>query len=209
MKALALVVSARKGGNGFDFAGHVLNRMKNQGWDTELVEFYDYDIQPCHHCAYECLQRHDPLKKQDAPCPIQDDVKSLWQKSWQADALLLFVPNYGGLPPALWTSFSQRAQAFFQLAPLDSLRKSVVSALVIASPQYSSGAQWTPSIMSDEIKWLDDRRVAAFEVINNSAYAAEGLFGKLITEKAITSRLDDFCDQTVRIYASTTGTDNN
>lgn len=209
MKALALVASARKGGNGFDFAGHVLKRMQSKGWETELVEFFDYDIQPCHHCAYECLQRHDPHKKQDMPCPIQDDVKTLWQKTWQADALLLFVPNYGGLPPALWTSFSQRSQAFFPQAPLDKLRNSVVSALVIASPQYSSGAQWTPSIMSDEMKWLDDRRAAAFEVINNSAYATEGLFGRLIIEPAITSRLDEFCDQTIRIYSLTANAGNN
>jgi multimeric flavodoxin WrbA len=203
MKAVALVASARKGGNGFDFGSHILERMHSNGWETELVEFYDYDIQPCHHCAYECLQRHDPVQKQDSPCPIQDDVRALWEKTWQADALILIVPNYGGLPPALWTSFSQRSQAFFNQAPLEKLRKSVVSALVIASPQYSSGAQWTPSIMADEVKWLDDRRVAAFEVINNSAYATEGLFGHLIEEPAIQTRLNDFCEQTVRLYQAT------
>jgi multimeric flavodoxin WrbA len=204
MKALALVASARKGGNGYDFGSHILERMHANGWETEMVEFYDYDIQPCHHCAYECLQRHDPVKKQDIPCPIQDDVRSLWEKTWQADALILIVPNYGGLPPALWTSFSQRSQAFFHQAPVEKLRRSVVSALVIASPQYSSGAQWTPSIMADEVKWLDDRRVAAFEVINNSSYATEGLFGKLISEPAIPIRLNEFCDQTLRIYEMTT-----
>jgi multimeric flavodoxin WrbA len=205
MKALALVASARKGGNGFDFGSYILSRMHANGWETEMVEFYDYDIQPCHHCAYECLQRHNPSQKQDSPCPIQDDVRSLWQKSWQADALILIVPNYGGLPPALWTAFSQRSQSFFSQAPLEKLRKSVVSALVIASPQYSSGAQWTPSIMADEVKWLDDRRAAAFEVINNSAYVTEGLFGRLIHEPAIPTRLNDFCDQTLRIYEMTAG----
>ena len=44
MKAIALAVSARKEGNGFDFAQFVLNRLHTNGLETELVNFYDYQI---------------------------------------------------------------------------------------------------------------------------------------------------------------------
>lgn len=197
MKAVALVASARQHGNGYDFARHVLDRLKTAGVDVELVNFFDYDITPCQRCAYECLQRLDPDKGADAPCPIDDDVRALWEKTWAAEILLLFVPNYGGLPPALWFAFSQRSQAFFRQAPADRLKKSVVSAVVIASPQNSSGAQWAPSIMADEVKWLDGRKVACFEVINNSGFGREGTFGGLIEEPEVRRRLDYVADHTL------------
>jgi len=44
MKAIALVVSARKHGNCFDFAQFVLDDYKNRGLETELINFYDHHI---------------------------------------------------------------------------------------------------------------------------------------------------------------------
>jgi hypothetical protein len=42
----ALVVSARKKGNCYDFAGLILKRLKKTGIETELINFYDYQITP-------------------------------------------------------------------------------------------------------------------------------------------------------------------
>jgi multimeric flavodoxin WrbA len=198
MKAVALVASARKQGNCYDFARFVLDRLESRGVDTELVNFFDYQIQPCEHCAYECLQHHDPQKRIRTACPIHDDTRAIWEKTWEAEILLLFIPNYGGLPPALWIAFSQRSQAFFKDAPVEKLKKSVISAVVIAAPQNSSGAQWTYSLIADDIKWMD-RRVAGFEVINNAGFNTEALFGQLIKEKEIQRRLEFLADQTLKM----------
>lgn len=197
MKAVALVASARQSGNCYDFARLMLGRLEAAGVETELVNFYDYRITPCQHCDYECLQRLDPRKGADAPCPIDDDVRLIWEKTWAAGILLLFVPNYGGLPPALWVAFSQRSQSFFRKAPAERLKKSVVSAVVIASPQNSGGAQWTPSVMADDVKWLDGRKVAGFEVINNAGYRTEGTFGGLVNEPDVRRRLEFLADMTL------------
>jgi multimeric flavodoxin WrbA len=201
MKALTLVVSAREHGNDYDFATFVLDRLHASGTETELINFYNFDIQPCHHCAYECLQRRHPTIGKDAPCPIQDDVRTIHEKTWGANILLLFVPNYGGLPPALWVAYSQRQQAFFRQAPLEKLKGGVVSAVIIAAPHNSSGAQWTPSLMADEVKWMG-RKVAAFEVINNAGYAAEGLFGGLIKEKEVQTRLTFLAERTLKVASA-------
>lgn len=198
MKAVALVVSAREHGNCYDFASLILNHLAANDVQTELVNFYNYQIRPCEHCAYECLQRHDPHKGVDAPCPIHDDVRAIWEKTWAAEILLLFVPNYGGLPPALWFAFSQRAQAFFREAPVEKLKHSVVSAVLIGAPHFSSGAQWTYSIMADEVKWLD-RRVAGFEVINSAGFETESSFGGLIHEAEIKRRLEFLSDRTLKM----------
>jgi multimeric flavodoxin WrbA len=202
MKALALVVSARKRGNCYDFAQFVLDRLATAGIETELLNFYDYRISPCQGCEYECMQRRDPKKGINAPCPIDDDVRTIWEKTWAADILFLFVPNYGGLPPALWIAFSQREQAFFREAPVEKLKKSVVSAVVLAAPHNSNGAQWTPSIMADEVKWMG-RKVAGYEVINNAGFETENLFGGLINEKEIQRRLEFLADRTLKVATET------
>lgn len=198
MKAVALVVSTRKHGNCYDFAQFMLDKLERDGVETELVNFYDYRITPCQHCAYECVQRWDPQKGADAPCPLDDDVRTIWQKTWAADILFLFVPNYGGFPPALWVAFSQRHQALGREAPVEKLEKSVVSAVVLAAPHRSSGAQWTPSVMSDEVKGMG-RKVAGFEVINNAGFETENLFGGLINEWEIQRRLEFLADRTLKI----------
>jgi multimeric flavodoxin WrbA len=196
MNGLALIISARKHGNCYDFARFTLDRLEAADVETELVNFYDYQITPCQRCAYECLQRRDPQKGVSAPCPIDDDVRALWEKVWAATILFLFVPTYGGLPPALWVAFDQRAQAFFREAPVEKLQKSVVSAVVLASPHWSSGAEWTPAIIANEVKCMG-RRVAGFEVINNAGFETENLFGRLINEEEIRRRLMFLADRTL------------
>jgi len=198
MKAIALVISARKHGNCYDFAQFVLDRLATNGLDTELINFYDYQITPCQGCAYECLQRLDPHKKKDLPCPINDDVRPIWEKTWAAEILMLFVPTYGGMPPALWLAFSQRTQSFYKQAPVEKLKKSVVSAVVLSSPHQSSGASWISSFMSDEVKGMD-RKVACFEVISQTEFETEYIFDHLINEPEIRRRLEFMTDRTLKI----------
>lgn len=198
VKAIAIVASAREQGNCYDLANFTLERLGSAGVQTELVNFYDYRITPCQRCSYECLRRPGQENGFSARCPIDDDVRSLWEKTWGAEILLLFVPNYGGLPPALWIGFSQRAQAFFREAPAEKLKSSAVSAVVLASPATSSGAQWTPSVMADEVKWLG-RKVAAFEVIDNAGYETGNSCGGLIGEPEIRSRLEHLANRTLRV----------
>ena len=175
LKAIALVVSARKHGNCYDFAQFALDRLQVSGLETELVNFHDYQIIPCQRCDYECIQHLDPHKGTDAACP-----------------------NYGGLPPALWFAFSQRVQGFFREAPIQKLKQSVVSAVVLAAPHQSSGAPWILSFIGDEVKGMD-RKVAGFEVINPTEFEIEYTFDRLINEKEIQQRLEFLTDRTLKV----------
>jgi len=204
MKAIALVVSARERGNCYDFAEFMLERLKQQGVEGELINFYDHQITPCQRCSYECVARFDPQRGADEACPIEDDVRMIWEKCWQGDILLLFIPNYGGVPPALWIAFSQRHQALSRQKPVGKLECSVVSAVVLAAPHWSTGAQWTPSIMSDEVKCMG-RKVAGFEVINNAGFKTENLFGGLINEEEIRRRLLFLADRTLEVAREVAG----
>jgi multimeric flavodoxin WrbA len=183
MKATALVISARQHGNCYDFAQFVLKRLEADGLETELINFYDFQITPCQRCNYECIQHINSEK-----CPIEDDVRRIWEKTWVSEILFLFIPNYGGLPPAIWFAFSQRLQGFYREAPVEKLRQSVVSAVVLAAPHQSSGAPWIYSFMGDEVKGMD-RKVAGFEIINPTEYALDYTFEHLIEEQDIQQRL--------------------
>jgi multimeric flavodoxin WrbA len=198
MKAVALVVSARKYGNCFDLVEFMLKRLKKTGIETELINFYDYQVAPCQTCNYECVQKFDPEKGVNTECPITDDVKPIWKKTWNAEILLLFVPTYGGLPPALWVAFSQRTQGILEKPPKENLEKYVVTAVVLASPHWSGIGERTPSIVADQIKNME-RKIAGFEVVNNSGFETENLFGGLINEEEIQRRLKFLADQTLQV----------
>ncbi len=202
MKSIALVVSARQRGNCYDFAEFVGRRLQGGGVETELVNFCDCQIRPCQGCSYECLQHLDPQKGVDAPCPIQDDVRTIWEKTWAADILFLFVPTYGGMPPALWFAFSQRVQGFYRQAPTEKLRRSVVSAVVLGAPHQSSGAPWLYSLIGDEVKNLD-RKVAGFEVINPTEFDIEYTFDRLISQPEVQHRLEFLADRTMKVAEKT------
>ncbi len=61
---------------GLDFAEYMLERLRAAGLQTDLVNFYLCTIASCQKCAYECVQKFDPEKGINAPCPIKDDVRS-------------------------------------------------------------------------------------------------------------------------------------
>ena len=102
------------------------------------------------------------------------------------------------MPPALWLAFSQRAQSL--KAP--SQENSLISAIVLSSQNTSNGAQWIPSIISDEIKWMG-KKVACFEIINNNGYEFGNSYGGLIKEVEVKQRLDFIVDRSYRLANST------
>lgn len=75
MKALALVVSARERGNCYDFAEFMLERLKQQRVEGELINFYDCQITPCQRCSYECVLALIHSAKQMRPARLRTMCK--------------------------------------------------------------------------------------------------------------------------------------
>ncbi|MCK5593271.1 hypothetical protein KAI31_04155, partial [Candidatus Bathyarchaeota archaeon] len=57
---------------------YVLKKLREQGFETEVINSYDCEINPCSHCNYECFARE--LRGKDEKCPIQDDVTRIYSK---------------------------------------------------------------------------------------------------------------------------------
>jgi hypothetical protein len=102
------------------------------------------------------------------------------------------------MPPALWLAYSQRSQAFYKQAPLEKLKQSVVSAVLLSTPHQSRGASWITSFMSDEVKGMD-RKVACFECVTQTEFETGYLFDRLINEPEIQRRLAFLADRTLKI----------
>lgn len=188
MKAVALAISAREQGNCYDFATFVLEHLASAGVETELINFCNYRIIPCQRCNYECVRSKDQPDGEELTCPVEDDVRLIWEKAWSADILLLFIPTYRGFPPASWIAFFQRNLAFSKHAPLEKLERAVVSAVVLASPEGAAGGEWTPAIVAANVKWMK-QKAAAFEVINTLGFETDCVSGRLIDEVEIQRRL--------------------
>jgi len=205
MKAVALIFSARKKGNCYDFARFILDKMeKIEDIKTELVNFCDNKIQPCQNCDYECLPRINPKTghKEYGECPIKDDVADIWQKVWNADIFLMFVPTYGGVPPALYVSFTQRYQSLWRKAPSkEDLQKKIIAAVVLASPDGAMGGELTPAIVAGELHCHISMgyKQGGFEVINNAGYRTDNVRERLIHEKEIQKRLSFLTERILEV----------
>jgi multimeric flavodoxin WrbA len=108
MKALGIAFSARRRGNCLNCLEYVLTKLKEQGFETEALNAYDYDIRPCSHCDYECFARE--LRNRNEHCPVQDDIPRIYGKMKEADIIVLAVPTYSGRPASLYCAFQERAQ---------------------------------------------------------------------------------------------------
>jgi len=112
MKALGIAFSARKRGNCLNCIDYVLTKLKEQGFETDVINAYDFEIKPCSHCNYECFARE--LRGKDEECPIQDDVPRIYSKMKKADIIVLAVPTYSGKAASLYCAFTERSQGIIK-----------------------------------------------------------------------------------------------
>ena len=88
MKAVAFNGSARKDGNTAILLNAVLEELKREGIQTELVQLSGKSLQGCIAC-YKCFEN------KDGRCAVQKDEMNMYiQKMREADSILLGSPTY-------------------------------------------------------------------------------------------------------------------
>lgn len=112
MNALGIAFSARRKGNCLNCVEYVLTKLRDHGFETSIVNAYEYSITPCSHCNYECFARS--LRGADEKCPIHDDVPQIYTKMKEADIIVLAVPTYSGKASGLYCAFTERAQGIIE-----------------------------------------------------------------------------------------------
>ena len=111
-QALGIAFSARRRANCFDCVELCLESLRDEGYSTEIIDMFDYTIEPCSHCEYECLAEY--ITGAEAECPKEDDLRDIYRRFDDADVVVMGVPTYCGQPPALFKIFQERSLGIYR-----------------------------------------------------------------------------------------------
>jgi len=187
MKALGIAFSARKRGNCLNSIEYVLTKLKEKGFETEVINTYDCELAPCSHCNYECFAH--VIRDKDETCPIQDDTARIYAKMKVADIIVLAVPTYGGKPAALYSAFTERGQGIFK--GYEEFKDTILSkiiALIMIGNVPAGGDLAYHSVILDH---YDCKRPPPAILLQAAEYGQGSLHGTLIEDEKVRDRLDN------------------
>lgn len=104
MKVIAFNGSPRKNWNTAMLLEHALEGAASQGAETELIHLYDCNYKGCTSC-FACKLKGG---KSYGRCPVNDDLKPIFKKIEEADAIILGSPIYFGMTTGEMRSFLER-----------------------------------------------------------------------------------------------------
>jgi multimeric flavodoxin WrbA len=166
MKILGMLGSYRKNGNSDILAKEALMGAEEAGAEVEVMRLTDYKIQACQGFGL-CLFRKEG-------CHIEDDVKFIWSKIGEADAVILSVPCYFLESTAVLKQLIDRA---WVLAHQGTLRGKYASVMV---PYATRG--WIPYGMLQPNIFFG---ILGLKVIHREIFNVQGLGEAVHDEEAI------------------------
>lgn len=104
MKVIAVNGSPRKNGNTAILLKYALEGATSQGAETELINLYDYNYKGCISC-FACKLKGG---KSYGRCAVNDDLKPIFEKVENTDAIILGSPIYLGMITGEMRSFFER-----------------------------------------------------------------------------------------------------
>lgn len=175
----ALVCSARRRGIAYELADYCLSRLREGEYRrTRLLNFFEYDIQVCQHCAFECLG-------DQSQCPRgKDDAAWLWEYARRSDAVLWAIPVYAGAPSGLWLTFLQRTERLRRQTPP---RPIPLAVLCIAA--HGQGGDEAARVLRHQATepWWE---LVDFACFDSGERASDAESGSLVAEPSVRQRLD-------------------
>jgi multimeric flavodoxin WrbA len=198
MKALGIAFSARKRGNCIDCLEYVLSKLKEHGFENEVINAYDYEIKPCSHCNYECFARE--LRHKDEACPIKDDVPEIYGKMEEADAIALAVPTYGGKPASLYCAFTERGQGIIR--SFEEFRENVLNkimALIVIGNIPAGGDLAYHTVILDH---YDCKYPPPSLLLSSAEFGQGSIYGSLLEEEKVRDRLDNLVKSILKRWKS-------
>lgn len=100
-KVFGINGSSRKDGNTAIIIGKVFDELNKEGIETELIQFADYEIQPCRGC-FACKGRGNCVFNNDS-------FAEIFSRMVEADGIILASPVYSADVSAKMKAFLERA----------------------------------------------------------------------------------------------------
>ena len=187
MKALGIAFSARKRGNCLNCIEYVLTKLKEHGFETEVINAYDSEIKPCSHCNYECFAKELRGKKEE--CPIQDDVPKIYSKMKEADIIVLAVPTYGGKAASLYCAFTERTQGIIK--SYEEFKNTILNkiiALIVIGNILAGGDLAYHTVILDH---KNCKYPLQSVLLQADEYGKGSIYGNLMEDDRVRDRLDN------------------
>lgn len=189
IKALGLVFSARKQGNCLDCVNYCLDRLRKEEIETQLINIYDYRIEPCSHCNYECFSER--IRGTQEKCPINDDLLKVYHELENSNIAIFGIPTYVGHVPSLFRIFEERTLGIYGFGKhMEMLGGKTYGFIVLNSyfaieevmrRYYGSGAA---------IAWL---------LLRSREYGLDPVKRELIGNSDVKNRLDWFTENIIKL----------
>ncbi len=191
MKVLGVAFSCRKSGNGMKILRYLMEGFNKKGYETEIINGYDYKITPCSGCDIECFKG----KK----CPVNDDVYMIYDKCFESDIVIFSIPDYSGHLSSLYFAFTERAQG-----KIDNYDKYIEKYLkkinFIVVGNLSAGGDMA---LHQALYDFSNRDFFPETLLFSSReYGLSSIAGNLIENDVVKRRLDDYLERVDRKYNS-------
>jgi len=191
VKVLGLVFSARQRGNCLDSVEYVLKKFAQKGFETEVVNAYDFEIKPCTHCDYECYAYE--LKGKEESCPVKDDVAMIYEKMRTANIVVIAVPTYGGNTSGLYRAFLERGQGILKsTGDYEQYVASKILGIIVIGNIPAGGDMTYHTVIYD---FKGSKHPPSAILLQPREYRQVSLQGTLTKEKKIYDRLDNLVNQ--------------
>lgn len=150
-KVLAVLGSPRKKSYSSYLANQVIKRLQAGGTEVDVIKLYDLEIKPCLACE-SCRKAKSNFCIQD------DDMKPLYSRILESDALLLACPIYYFSVNAKMKLFIDRFYAFNNdtTGQLKDKKFGVILSYGDTDP-YSSGAVNAIRMFEDAFKYTESK----------------------------------------------------
>ena len=183
MKIVGINFSSRKNGNCSNSIEYCLKHFNSFGHDVEIVNFFDYDIESCGLCDYQCFPTEKCIKK--------DDAKLIYEKCIHSDIIILAMPTFRGHLSSSYFVFSERAQGVFNGEfdyKKDYLRK--INMIVIGN--LSSGADM--ALHEAFYEFTNQSFFPEAVLLSSRDYGRRSISGDLIEEQLVKLKLDKYVE---------------
>jgi multimeric flavodoxin WrbA len=184
MKIIGLNFSSRINGNCHSCINYCLKNIEGLGHEIEIVNFFDYNINSCGMCGYNCFQTEK--------CVKNDDAQKLFEKLVEADIIIQAIPNFRGHLASSYFIFSERAEGFFRKAydiDQDYLKKT--NLIIIGN--LSAGADMALHEAFSE--YTNKPFYPESILLSSRDYGRRSINGDLIEDEQVRNRLNKYTEK--------------
>ena len=173
-----LSFSGRQGeGNCSSIAEYIRSELTGKS-KTIAHRLVEMNIRPCAKCRYECFGA-------DTKCPINDDVRTIYNTLFESHAIVFIIPVYSGAPSALYFSFRERAQGIFTDELYD--RYSTIPKHIIIIGNNNAGADNAVRFIESE-----ENNIKQLILLQSHDYGLKSTDRNLLTNETVCYRITAF-----------------